>query len=103
MEGETMLCFVSRGTGENGYLPQLRIEIYMRGGKQLVIEPGGPIRDWHFWNDQHDIAISYNDENGHARDSLYDIATGKRIQTIDEPSDLSKMPQMGERSNADRG
>jgi hypothetical protein len=94
IDGEIMLCFVSRGTGENGLpLPQLRLEVYLRGGKQVVIEPGGPIKDWHFWNDQHAIAISFNDENGFARDSLYEIATGKRIEGINELKDLSKLPQ----------
>jgi hypothetical protein len=94
IEGETMLCFVSRGAGESGLpLPQLRLEVYLRGGKRVVIEPGGPIRDWHFWNDQQAISISFNDEKELARDSLYELETGQLIDTIDEPSDLSKLPQ----------
>jgi hypothetical protein len=93
IDGQTMLCLVSRGLGQNGFLPQLRIEVYLRGGKQVAIEPGGPIRDWHLWNGDHAIAVSFDDENGHARDSLFELATGNRIDTIDEPSDPSKLPQ----------
>jgi hypothetical protein len=93
IDGKTMICLVARDLGENGYLPPLRFEVYSSGGKKLAIEPGGPIRDWHLWNDQHAIAISFTDEKGLARDSLYEIATGKRLESIDEPSDRTKLPQ----------
>ena len=92
-DDQLLACFVSRGTDDHGFRPQFEIEIYRSDGRKLVLAPGGAIRDWHFWNDYEQIAISYTSNTGHRNDALYDSDTGRLADRIDETDDPSHLPQ----------
>ena len=92
-DGEMLMCFVSRGTDDHGFLPQFEIEIYHADGQKQVLAPGGPIREWHFWNEARQLALSFTASNGRIGDALYDVQTGNLFETIEEPADLSHLPQ----------
>lgn len=92
-DGEMLVCFVSRGADDHGFLPQFEIEIYHADGQKQVLGPGGPIREWHFWDEDRQIALSFTASNGHISDALYDAQTGNLVETVEEPAVLSHLPQ----------
>lgn len=98
LDGRLFACFVSRGVGDNGFLPQFQIEIYHEDGRKLVLEPGGPIRDWHFSKNDHQVAVSFNASDGRISDALYDVQSGKLIESLVAPADLSQLPQWAKSS-----
>lgn len=93
LDYETMGCLVSRGMNDQGFVPQLQVEVYRKGGRKLVLEPGGPIREWRFWNDGRQVEISFMTDSGRVAHSLYDSQTGRVIDTVEDPPDLSQLPQ----------
>jgi hypothetical protein len=72
----------------------LQIEVGLKSGRKILITPGGPIREWHFYEDGRQISISFVDAQNQVSDALYDTATGNLIDKVDqEPHDLTKLPQ----------
>lgn len=92
-DNRLLACLVSRGVDDRGFRPQFEIEIYHADGRKQVLAPGGPIRDWHFWNDYEQIAISYTSSSGHIGDALFDSDTGRPADHIDETDDPAQLPQ----------
>lgn len=92
-DNRLMACMVSRGVDDQGYRLGFEIEIYFEDGTKLVLEPGGPIRDWHFWNDHQQIAVSFTSSDGQVSHALYNSQSGNLIETLAAPTDLSKLPQ----------
>jgi len=56
-----------------------QIEIYRRGELKATIEPGDPIREWHFWEGGRRMEVAYGMPGAPARYALYDLATGKQV------------------------
>jgi hypothetical protein len=56
-----------------------QIEIYRKGELKLTIEPGDPIREWHFWENGRRMEVAYGAPGAAARYALYDLATGKQV------------------------
>jgi len=60
--------------------PEARqIEIYRKGELKATIEPGDPIREWHFWEGGRRMEVAYGVPGAAARYALYDLATGKQV------------------------
>ncbi len=92
-DNRLLACAVSRGVDDQGFRPSLQIEIYYEDGSKLVLEPGGPIRDWHFWNDHQQIAVSSNAGDGQVSHALYNSQSGNLIESQAEPADPAHLPQ----------
>jgi hypothetical protein len=56
-----------------------QIEIYWKGELKATIEPGDPIREWHFWENGRRMEVAYGMPGTAARYALYDLATGKQV------------------------
>jgi hypothetical protein len=48
---QTLVCMVMEDQERGNLVPSLRLEIYQKGGKKKIIEPGGPIGERHFGED----------------------------------------------------
>lgn len=70
-----------------------QLEIYLKNGVRKVIEPGGLIREWHFWQDGRHVAVYSGPASGPGTYRLYDAATATVVETLPEPSDESLLPQ----------
>jgi len=90
----SMTCLVSRGVaGDGAFEPSLQLEIYRVGGRTIVLSPGGAIREWRFWNDGQQVAVSFQNPSGEREYALYDSGNGSLIELIPEPADLTQLPQ----------
>lgn len=92
-DNRLMACMVSRGMDNRGFQPAYQIEIYHDDGSKFVLEPGGPIRGWHLWNDDHQIAVSFKASNGQVSDTLYSLDSGDLVESLAEPADLTQLPR----------
>ena len=92
-----MACMVSRGMDNRGFQPAYQIELYHDDGSKFVLEPGGPIRGWHLWNDDHQIAVSFKASNGQVSDTLYSLDSGDLVESLAEPADLTQLPRWAKR------
>src|SRR5579864_6089776 len=69
------------------------LEIYLKGGIRAVIEPGGFIQEWHFWQDGRQVAVHSGPASGPGTYALYDAASARIVESLAEPSDESLLPQ----------
>jgi len=92
-DGETVGCLVSRGFASLGFVPQLQIEVYWTGGHKRVLTPGGPIRDWRFWKEGTQVAVSFEPQPEQVIYALFNAQTGELIERMPEPKDRSMLPQ----------
>jgi len=90
---ETMVCLVTRLNEEQVYLPSSQIEIYLKGARKIVLTPGGPIREWQFWNNYEQVAVAFDKEEHLVSHALYDVSTGRLVDKVDDPEDKSQLPQ----------
>jgi hypothetical protein len=92
-DNQTVGCTVTRGLKPEEFSQPHQLEIYLKGGKKKTIEPGAPIREWHFWKDGQQVALTWGLRDGPGTYGLYDIATGKMTNKLAEPADESSLPQ----------
>jgi hypothetical protein len=90
---QTLGCRVMKDPKLGNTLPSLELEIYRKGGHKVIIEPGAPIGDWHFWKDGEQVAVSFGPVGAPATYALYDSATARVIEKLSQPSDESLLPQ----------
>jgi hypothetical protein len=91
---QTFVCIVMEDPERGNFVPSLHLEIYQRGGHQKLIEPGGPIREWHFSEDGHQVAVAFGPGGGgEMTHALYDLATAHLVEKVFETSDESLLPQ----------
>lgn len=90
---QTVGCRVIQDQELGNAAPSLQLEIYRKGGRKEIIEPGAPILDWHFSEDGQQVAFSYGQGNGQVTYALYDLATAHIIEKLAEPSDEKLLPQ----------
>lgn len=72
---------------------RLRLELYLKGGQRRTIEPGAPIREWHFWEQGKQVTIYSGPRDGSGTYGLYDTKSARLIQKLTEPSDERLLPQ----------
>jgi len=92
-DNQTVGCSVPRGTKLPESMQSLRLEIYLRNGKQKIIETDTPIIDWHFWHDGQQVAVHSHLRDGKQLYALYDAASGRLIKEFANPSDESQLPE----------
>jgi len=85
---QTVACAVMRPD-----LSWTQLEIYLEGGAKETIEPGGLIRDWHFWKDGLQVAVYSGPATGAGTYMLYEAASARTVETLAEPPDGSLLPQ----------
>jgi hypothetical protein len=93
---QTMGCSVkdlAQGNSLENSMSSLQLEIYRKGGHKQIIQPGAPIRAWHFWNDGDQVAVYSGPRNKEGTYALYDSATGRLIAKLAEPADEALLPQ----------
>jgi hypothetical protein len=88
-DNSALACLVWDGSSERFAAPRV-IDIYLEGGKSLTIDPGAPIREWHFWNSSKQLAIHFGEDGDYA---LYDVATGNPVQQISGIREPQQVPQ----------
>jgi hypothetical protein len=74
-------------------MPSHKLEIYSRGGVKQTIEPGAPIREWHFWELGKDVAVFSGEPGNKGMYGLYDSANGSLVVQVAEPADERLLPQ----------
>ncbi len=89
----TVGCLVMRGPEAEVFTRSLQLEIFLKGGHKRTIEPGAPIRDWHFWKDGQQVSVYSGPPKGPGTYALYDAATGRLMEKLAEPPDESLLPQ----------
>jgi hypothetical protein len=89
---QTVACQVWDGDEERFQKP-LRIELSSPEAPTRTIEPGVIIYEWHFWNEAKQIAIHSGTPGGPENYQLYDVATGRAIESVPPPANLAQLPQ----------
>ena len=98
IDGQTTGCLLSRGVGPNGFLPQFKIELCAKDGRRILLTPGGPIREWWFSHDGHQVTVSFDSAENRVSYALYDSATGHLVDKVgEEPHRPHQAPSMGQR------
>ena len=97
-DGQTVMCVVMQNPAVGNALPPLTVEIYQRGGKKKVIEPGGAIRGWHFWQSGQQVAVYFGEPNTQGTHALYDLGEMKVIEKVSDPEDERQLPQWAKNS-----
>jgi hypothetical protein len=90
---QTVGCMVAPSTVVFPPAPSLKLEIYLKGGEKRTIEPGAPIRAWHFWEEGREVAV-HSGVNARQRTyALYESATARLIDKLVQPADEKALPQ----------
>jgi hypothetical protein len=79
---QTLGCLVMQPPALDGTWKSLDLEIYLKGGRRVVIDPGTPMGDWHFWKDGEQVAICSYRPDRPILHILYDSATGQEIEKV---------------------
>ena len=95
---QTVGCFVMQPPTPDGSWISLDLEIYLKGGRRVVIDPGTPMGNWHFWNGGQQVAICSYRPGRPIMHILYDSATGQVVERVEGPSDDSLLPQWAKNS-----
>ena len=94
---QTMGCSVKQdqpqGNSRGNSMSSFQLEIYRKGGRKQIIQPGAPILEWHFWKDGDQVAVYSGPRTGERTYALYDSATGHLIAKLTEPADEALLPQ----------
>jgi hypothetical protein len=57
------------------------------------IEPGAPVREWHFWKDGQFVAVCSGPLGGPGTYELFDTPNARVVERVAEPVDKSALPQ----------
>jgi hypothetical protein len=90
---QTVGCRLMSEPNPDNPMPSFQLEIYRKGGYKVIITPGALIGDWRFWNDGEQVAVSFGPVDAPATYALYDLATGRVVEKLSQPSDESLLPQ----------
>jgi hypothetical protein len=90
---QTVGCLVIRGLEPEQFSQSLQLEIFLKGGTKKTIEPGAPIRDWHFLKEGRQVSVYFGPPNAPGVYALYEAASARLIEKLPEPSDESLLPQ----------
>jgi hypothetical protein len=90
---QTMGCAVRVPLRPGESWQPVQLEIYLKGGVKKTIEPGAPIREWHFWKDGQFVAVYFGPLSGPGTYELFDAANARVVERLAEPADKSVLPQ----------
>jgi len=91
-DNTTLACQVWDRSSQLFAQPRV-IEIYLEGGRLLTIDPGAPIREWHFWNSGKQLAIHFGDSLNSSDYALYDLVSGNPVQKVSGITQSQQLPQ----------
>lgn len=91
-DGKALVCMVWDNDPEKFSEPR-QLEVYQNGQLIVTIQPGAPIRQWHFWKTGDQLSIHTGVRGEAGTYQLYDTTTGKLVDEVNSPSSLSKLPQ----------
>lgn len=91
-DDKTLACMVWDGDPEKFSNP-IQLEIYRNQRLVVTIEPGTPIREWHFWKNGEQLSIHAGRQGDVGTYRLYDTATGRQVNQVISVSSPSKLPQ----------
>jgi hypothetical protein len=91
-DGKTFACMVWDHDPAR-FSDPAQIEVY-RGHKRIyTIQPGRPIREWHFWHDGRQLAVHYGPDGELGTYVLYEAQTGKQVDRLPGSPQLRSLPQ----------
>jgi hypothetical protein len=92
LDGRTFACMVWDHDPAR-FSDPTQIEIYRGHKKMYTIQPGSPIREWHFWHDGKQLAVHYGFNGKLGTFALYDAATGKQLDRLPGSLQARMLPQ----------
>lgn len=81
VDGKTFACMVWDHDPARFSNPT-QIEIYRRHKRVYAIEPGSPIREWHFWREGKELAVYYGTKDELGTYALYETSTGQQVDRV---------------------
>jgi hypothetical protein len=91
-DNTTLVCLVWDHRDENFSDPR-QIQIYRKGEQPQTIESSEPIREWHFWSNGKQLAVHFGEKGVGGTFILYDVASGKQVESVSGVSEPSGLPQ----------
>jgi hypothetical protein len=92
VDGKTFACMVWDDDFEKFSNPT-QLEIYRDHRRIFTVEPGDPIREWHFWQDGKQLAVHFGPQDGLGTYALYDTLTGAQVEHVPGSEQPRKLPQ----------
>ena len=92
VDGRTFVCMV-RDHDPARFSDPTQIEIYRRHKRICTIEPGSPIREWHFWREGTELAVYYGTKDGLGTYALYKTRTGQQVDRVPGSPKPRSLPQ----------
>lgn len=92
VDGKTFACMVWDHDPAR-FSDPTQIEIYRRHRRICTIEPGGPIREWHFWREGKELAVYYGTKDGLGTHALYRARTGQQVDHVLGSPQPRSLPQ----------
>jgi hypothetical protein len=92
LDRQTVACTVMRSLKAEEFSRPLQLEIYLRGGQKKTIEPGAPIREWHFLKHGRQVSVFWGEPDGPGTYWLYETTSGKIIEKLSQTTDESSLP-----------
>jgi hypothetical protein len=89
---QTFGCAVKVPLGPGESWQPAQLEIYLKGGLKKTIEPGAPIREWHFWRDGQFVAVYSGPLRGAGTYELFDTANARVVERVAEPANKGVLP-----------
>ncbi len=78
VDGKTFACMVWDHDPAK-FSDPTQIEVYRRHKRICTIEPGSPIREWHFWREGKELAVYYGTKDGLGTYALYKARSGRQV------------------------
>ncbi|HEY1208011.1 MAG TPA: hypothetical protein VGE85_01460 [Terracidiphilus sp.] len=92
VDGKTYACIVWDHDPVKFSSPT-QLEIYRNRKRIYTIEPGSPIREWHFWREDKQLAVHYGTPDGPGTYALYDTLTGVQVERLPGSPQPRRLPQ----------
>jgi hypothetical protein len=92
VDGKTFACMVWDHDPARFSEPT-QIEIYRRHKRICTIEPGNPIREWHFWREGKELAVYYGTKDGLGTYALYKARSGQQLDRVPGSAQPRSLPQ----------
>ena len=92
VDGKTFACMVWDHDPAMFSNPT-QIEIYRRHKRIYTIEPGSPIREWHFWREGKELVVYYGTKDELGTHALYETRTGQQVDRVPGSPQPRSLPQ----------
>ena len=91
-DNATLVCLVWDRRNENFSNPH-QLQIYRKGEQPQTIEASEPIVSLHFWKNGKQLAIQFGKKGVGGNFILYDLASGKQVESIFRVAEPTGLPQ----------